>query len=116
MICKKCGKYNSDNNKVCIYCGGALEQGQKDNKSESFYQSSAWKQQPQQQYESVESKKVEGVVFCLFLGAIGLILGLIIYSDSHDRSTFTSGWLLTFVMSIVSALIIFCAVSCLGYI
>ena len=60
-----------------------------------------------------ESKKGIGVLLCLFLGVIGLIIGLLLYpAYSEERSTFIKGWVGTFVVTIVVAIILVVAVTC----
>ena len=112
MICKKCGKYNSDSNKVCIYCGEIFPE-KKEDKQTSFYDSPTWRKQPEK-VSSNQSKKVEGVLLCLFLSFIGLIIGLIIYGDdSYEKSTFLEGWCLMFFLAL--ALVIFIPIiNCFG--
>lgn len=56
---------------------------------------------------SGESKKGIGVLLCLFLGILGLIIGLLLYpSNTVERETFISGWLTGLLWSIVIGVII----------
>ena len=55
-------------------------------------------------YESQESKTAMGVLFALFLGVIGLLIGMCMYpQNSYERKTFVSGWIKTFVICIAVA-------------
>ena len=108
MFCKKCGKYNPSYNKVCMYCGGELEEKEPE-KKEGFYNNPAW-QQPQQQGQS---KRDIGVILALFLGIIGLIIGLLLYeSGSYERETFISGWVKCFVICIIISVVLSCFAFC----
>ena len=49
-----------------------------------------------------EIKTPLGILFAIFLGIIGLIIGIIMYpSGSEARKTFVKGWLITFVICIL---------------
>lgn len=79
MFCKKCGKEVDDDAVVCIHCGCSLEN----------------------QYETKkdmnESKTGIGVVLGIFLGVIGLIIGLCLYpAGTIARKTFIKAWGITF--------------------
>lgn len=55
-------------------------------------------------YASQESKTAMGVLFALFLGVIGLLIGMCMYpQNSYERKTFVSGWIKTFVICIAVA-------------
>ena len=59
--------------------------------------------------ESHTSKMGLGVLFALFLGVIGLLIGICLYSEgTYERKTFVKGWLNTFftILGIVAVLII----------
>ena len=107
MICKRCGKYNPDSKTICAYCGCSLETGQYVGGTESqkpFYNGDAWKGPSTSSYNP---KTAVGVLMCLFLGLIGLIIGLLLYpSGTHERQTFLSGWLKCFVVVVVLGIII----------
>lgn len=48
-----------------------------------------------------ESKAGVGVICGLFLGLIGLIIGLLLYKDgSYERQTFIKAWVITFVVEV----------------
>ena len=88
MYCRNCGKEVNENAVVCIHCGCSIEQ-------------------KKLQTKNVESKKTLGVVLGLFLGLIGLIIGVCCYqSDSYERETFMKGWVKGFVISIIIAVVI----------
>lgn len=58
-------------------------------------------------YESQESKTAMGVLFALFLGVIGLLIGMCMYpQNSYERKTFVSGWVTTFVICIAVAAVL----------
>lgn len=59
-------------------------------------------------YQTVTEKKTTmGVILCLFLGLIGLLIGIIIYpSGSLERKTFMKGWLTTFLISLAVEIIL----------
>ena len=101
MFCKKCGKYNPDNARACKYCG-CPELTKNSHEA------------PTPSYQTYESKTVIGVVMAIFLGLIGLIIGLLIYpSGSYERETFLSGWLKTFIIAIIiEVVLIICLTSC----
>lgn len=79
MFCPKCGKEIEDDAVVCVHCGRSLE-AKKENKAE---------------YN--ESKTAIGVVMGLFLGVIGLVIGLCMYPEGTiARKTFLKAWGITF--------------------
>ena len=104
MFCKNCGKEVNDNAVVCIYCGCSLED----------------KKEPTK-VEDNEPKTTIGVLMALFLGIIGLIIGLCLYKEgTQARETFMKGFWTTFlicvVISIVGSVIYFGALGSLLYI
>ena len=105
MFCMRCGKYNPDTVSECKYCGS-----KKLSKTQT--------KRPIENNPSVygESKTAVGVLMCLFLGLIGLIIGLIIYpTGSHERQTFVSGWVKTIIAAvIISVVIVIMALGCVG--
>ena len=85
MYCKTCGNKINSNAVVCPHCGCST--GVKKS--------------------SGESKKGMGVALGLFMGLIGLIIGVCLYeSDSLERKTFIKGWTIGFVITIVVSAII----------
>lgn len=74
MFCKNCGKEINDKAVICIHCGCSTNQ------------------QPAANSPST-SKTGIGVLLALFLGVIGLIIGLCLYpSNTYERQTFLKGW------------------------
>ena len=81
MFCKKCGEQIDDEAVVCPKCGC-----QTDNMLEKL---------EKQDFET--SKKNLGILMCLFLGFIGLIIGLCLYpKNTIARKTFLDGFWKTF--------------------
>ena len=105
MFCKRCGKYNPDTVSECKYCG-----------AKDFSDTQTKLTNEEQSYMYGQSKTAVGVLLCLFLGLIGLVIGLIIYpTGSHERQTFLSGWTKTLVVSIIiSVVIVVVAFGCVG--
>ena len=98
MFCKRCGKYNPDSRTKCDYCGGELYQ----QNTQSQYNPNQYNQN---QYST--SKTGVGVLLCLFLGIIGLVIGLLLYpTGSYERNTFVSGWVKCFLITIVISIIL----------
>ena len=89
MYCKNCGKEVSDNAVVCIHCGCAI-----DKKPVSTM--------------SGESKTGLGALLGVFLGLIGLIIGLCMYpAESVERKTFVKGWGIAFTISIAIIIVLY---------
>lgn len=92
MFCRNCGKEVNDNAVVCIHCGCSL-----DTKKEKQL--------------SGESKTGLGVVLGIFLGLIGLIIGLCMYpAETIERKSFIKGWGIAFGVSLAIVLILYFAV------
>lgn len=112
MICSKCGKEIDNNATVCPYCldvkrkgikAGPINQGTENIPTQHYV--------PQQ--TAGESKTVVGVLMALFLGLIGLIIGLLLYpSYTVERDTFIKGWVSTFIFGILFAIICAGFVAC----
>ena len=84
MYCPKCGEQIDDEAVVCPKCG--CETGVKTKKNST----------------DGESKTGAGFLMGLFLGIIGLIIGICIYpSESKERKTFVDGWITSFIISII---------------
>ena len=88
MYCPKCGGEVNDDADVCIHCGCSLT------KSKPEYK---------------QTKTGIGVVMALFLGIIGLIIGICMYpADTIARKTFIKGWCTTYAVAIgIVAFILF---------
>ena len=86
MFCKKCGNEVNDEAVICIHCGCELDNGKtKDNN---------------------QSKTGIGVVMALFLGVIGLIIGICLYpAGTIARKTFIKAWLITYIVEIVASIV-----------
>ncbi len=80
MFCKKCGEEINNEAVVCPKCGCSTKQENIDPKFR-------------------ESKTGMGVLMGLFLGIIGLIIGIVIYPEGTvARKTFIKAWLTTFLI------------------
>lgn len=80
MFCKKCGEEINNEAVVCPKCGCSTKQENIDPKFR-------------------ESKTGMGVLMGLFLGIIGLIIGIVIYPEGTvARKTFINAWLTTFLI------------------
>ncbi len=98
MYCKYCGKEIDDNAYSCIYCRRATDRGLRYAAQTSAPQTSS----------VGNSKTAIGIILELFLGILGLIIGLLLYKDgTTERSTFLKGWLIGLAVSIVLGLIIY---------
>lgn len=54
-----------------------------------------------------ESKTAIGVLCGLFLGLIGLIIGLLLYKEgTYERQTFMKAWIISFVSCIIVGVVI----------
>ena len=95
MYCKKCGKYNAGEVDKCSYCGST----------------ELTNERPFQYYQASDKKNV-GILLSIFLGLIGLIIGLLIYQDGYERKTFMDGWLVGLGISVGIAVLIVLLVSC----
>jgi len=92
MFCPKCGKEIADDAEFCVHCGRKVPP------TESSIKKS----------EQNEPKTAIGVLFALFLGLIGLIIGICIYPEGTvARKTFIKGWMITYFISLGAILIIF---------
>ena len=91
MFCKKCGEEINDEAVICPKCG--CETGIKTEKTPA---------------EIDEPKTGIGVVLGLFLGIIGLIIGICLYKEGTiARKTFIKAWTITFVISIAICVLFF---------
>lgn len=86
MFCQHCGKEVDNEAVVCVHCGKMLKE---------------IKQETPVNKDHNEPKTGMGVLMALFLGLIGLIIGLAIYpSNTIARKTFVKAWGITFGVSI----------------
>ena len=82
MYCKNCGNEINDDADVCVKCGKYTYE----NSNDKYYN---------------ESQGKFGVVMALFLGIIGLIIGIAMFpADTVARQTFTKAWGITFAVSV----------------
>ena len=89
MFCRKCGKEIDDEAVVCIGCGCSVEEKPKNT-------------------EDNENQTTIGILMGLFLGLIGLIIGLCLYkSDTIARKTFMKAWGITFGICAAVSIIIY---------
>lgn len=89
MYCPKCGKEVNDEAVVCVNCGCSLQN------------------KPDTKPEHNESKTGIGVVLALFLGLIGLIIGICIYPEGTvARKTFIKAWGITFGVAVAVEVIL----------
>ena len=90
MFCPKCGKEIEDDAVICVHCGRSLKVEQKD----------------EPQYQA--SKSGIGVLLGLFLGLIGLVIGLLMYpQDTNARKTFLKAWGITYAIEVVLIIILY---------
>ena len=116
MFCSYCGKQNADDAIFCSYCGARIGTDQNQTNSQT-YQSQQNYQQPAQQ--NFQSKGSIGVIMALFLGIIGLVIGLLMYpTGSYERDTFVKAWVKTYVIVIIASVVLcigmFGCFACLG--
>ena len=91
MFCKNCGKEVNEKAVVCIHCGCAIEQP-KIEKSNST---------------TGEEKTTIGIIMAIFLGLIGLVIGLLLYpSATVERDTFVKGWVKGFVAMLIISVVL----------
>lgn len=89
MFCKKCSEKIEDGYEICPKCGSYI--AEKSNK---------------ESLELDESKTGIGVLCGLFLGIIGLAIGLCLYKEgTESRKTFMKGWVIAFVSAIIIGII-----------
>lgn len=90
MYCTKCGtEIVNDEAVVCIKCGCSIEQ------------------KLEKSIEVDEPKTGIGVVFGLFLGLIGLLIGICLYKEGTiARKTFIKSWVISYVSTIVATILI----------
>ena len=90
MYCRNCGKEVDDNAIACPHCGCAVSKPA----SRSYG----------------EPKTGMGALLGVFLGIIGLIIGLCLYpSETIERKTFLKGWGIAFAITVVVVIILYFA-------
>jgi len=91
MYCSNCGQKVDDNAVICINCGCAINRPTNTNNTKKEYG---------------ESKALLGVIAALFLGLIGLLIGILVYPDNTvARKTFIKAWIITYIVSIVVSML-----------
>lgn len=96
MFCKKCGKEVNDDAVVCIHCGCSLKEDE--NKKEMN-----------------ESKTGIGVLMGLFLGIIGLVIGICMYpAGTLARKTFLKAWGTTFGVCVAILVVCYIIILCVA--
>lgn len=134
MFCRNCGKPIDDEAMFCPACGSPTTEGndkkeknndEKQNASKSGENNATNENKSKDELASkmqsiknnpdydIDNHQVEnnsktsiGVVLGLFLGFIGLIIGLLLYNNENEsRQTFIKGWVIGFVVCIVLAFI-----------
>jgi uncharacterized membrane protein YvbJ len=98
MFCKNCGREVDDNTQFCPNCGAqvnAIDAQPVNTNSQST--------NPAHE----KNKSTAGVLLALFLGLIGLIIGLCLYPDGTvARKTFIKAWVITYVVEFVVGFIL----------
>ena len=90
MFCKNCGKETDENTMFCIHCGCELQDTRQIKKEQN------------------ESKTGIGVIMALFLGLIGLIIGIALYpAGSYERKTFLKAFGITYGVVVGIAILIY---------
>ena len=83
MYCWNCGKEINDNAVICIHCGCSVEKK-----------------------PASESKHTMGLLLGIFVGLIGLIIGVCVFpTGSYERETFMKGWTKGFVITLIIGLV-----------
>ncbi len=102
MYCQNCGKEVNDNAVVCIHCGCALNSNSA----------------PISEGASSSISKT-GFLLGLFLGLIGLIIGILMYKDDHSKQVFIKSWgkgiIIAIIVSVVLSVIGTCSSLLLYY-
>ena len=132
MYCRNCGTEIGDDSTFCSKCGcifeekkieqvekiSDIEQGKRycDKCGAEVYQDAIIcpkcgccpGKQSLYELKYQEPKTIIGVIMALFLGLIGLIIGIVIYPKySVSRQTFVRAWTITFLISIAFWLLLF---------
>lgn len=100
MYCSKCGSEVNEDSVICPKCGCYIKQPP------------TAKTEPQTNDYS-KSKTGIGVLCGLFLGLIGLVIGICIFPENTEsRRTFLKGWVIAFVVTIALSLLSVGIMSC----
>lgn len=114
-VCTKCGTRYYDNRKCCPNCFADVGLSVDAKYAGTVHSYSAPAQQPVKTIG--ENKAGFGVLMALFLGFIGLIIGVCIYSSgTEERRTFIKGFWITYAVCLAVAaiilIIVFAGASC----
>ncbi len=102
MFCKNCGAEIEENSRFCAHCG--TEVNKKIENSEPIDVKET--KTTQSEVEIDEPKTGMGVLMGLFLGLIGLVIGLLLYKENTiARKTFIKGWVVTVVISVIISIL-----------
>ena len=94
MICKKCGKYNSEGSLICRYCG-------------SRELMSGGRPYEQNEVSYVSSKTGIGFVLGFFFGIIGWIIALVSYPyKTKERKTCLDGFIIGIIINVIISVIV----------
>ena len=97
MFCPKCGRPIENDAVMCVHCGKEIPEWMLEGEKRNNYNANQY----------YESKTGMGVLLEIFLGLIGLIIGICIYpSRTEARDTFVKGWLTAFLIEIGVAIIL----------
>ena len=102
MFCKNCGAKINENASFCGECGTKI-----DTIAENKPNNEITPANKNTLNEIDEPKTGIGILLGLFLGIIGLIIGLCLFKEGTiARKTFIKAWTTTFIISIVIGIII----------
>ena len=105
--CKICGKEITEDDMICMGCGCKLSYNIDWGEKKHAEQSSQQVPQSYNRDEQGEDKTGVGVALGLFLGIIGLVIGMLMYpSGSYESKTFLKGWLWTIVTCVILGIVI----------
>ena len=86
MYCKTCKRFDTVKAEKCSYCGSTDVE----------------KELPRRPYTN---KHTLAVFMSLFLGALGLIIGLLVFKKGDERETFIEGWIVGYFALVILSLI-----------
>lgn len=100
MYCRQCGSQIADDTPKCPYCGCTFDHNQQATNTSTTTNTSANAQ------GADEPKTVIGVIMSIFLGVIGIVIGLLMFPEGTvARKTFIKGWLIAFIVQTVLGVI-----------
>lgn len=89
MFCKYCGKEIHEKATMCLNCGCPTGNN------------------PVEETLTGGSKKGLGILAGIFLGLIGLLVGICLFpANSVERKTFIKGWAIAFAITFVATLVL----------